>query len=82
MLQAEIEQRLSAIFRDVFEDDELVPTPEMTADDVEDWDSLSHVRMILTVEQEMKVKFAASEVTSLKNFGDLVHLIEVKTNQS
>ena len=78
MTHAEITARLTSIFRDVFDDETIVPTDTMTADDVDEWDSLSHVRMILTVEQSFGIKFAASEVTSMKNFGDLVRVIDQK----
>jgi acyl carrier protein len=70
--------KLTGILRDVFDDDSLVAAPELTADDVDEWDSLNHVRLILTVEREFRLKFAASEVTNLKNLGDLVNLIEMK----
>jgi acyl carrier protein len=81
MNRAEIQERLTPIFRDVFDDETLVLNDKMTADDVDEWDSLSHVRMIFTVEKAFGVKFAASEVTSMKNVGDLAALIEKKTSK-
>jgi acyl carrier protein len=75
----QIQEKLSHIMRDVFDDDALVASPQLTADDVDEWDSLNHVRLILTVEREFGVKFAASEVTGLKNVGDLISLIGTKT---
>ncbi len=74
----EILQRLTGIFQDIFDDETLVATPELTADDVDGWDSINHVRLMLSVERDFRVKFAASEVTSLKNVGDLVRLIKAK----
>ncbi len=79
MTDAEIYAKLNAIFRDVFDDDELVVKPDMTAKDVEGWDSLSHVRLGLTVERAFKVRFSASDITGLKNVGELVDLVRVKT---
>ena len=58
MTEAEIYDRMTGIFRDVFEEDDLVLTPQMTANDVADWDSLSHIRLILSLEKafdELKV---------------------------
>lgn len=72
--------RLTTILRDVFEDDGLVATPELTADDVEEWDSLSHLRLIMTVQKAFGVKFSASEIGRLKNVGDLAQLIQAKAS--
>ena len=66
------------IFRDVFDDPDLVPQREMTADDVSEWDSLSHVRLMLTIEKAFRVKFTASQVGNLKNVGDLFDSLESK----
>jgi acyl carrier protein len=74
----EIQRKLTQIIRDVFDDDTLVATPELTARDVDGWDSVNHVRLILSVERQFKLKFAASEVTSLKRLGDLTKLIATK----
>ena len=79
MTDAEIYAKLNTIFQDVFDDDELVVKPEMTAKDVEGWDSLSHVRLGLTVERAFNVRFSASDITGLKNVGELVDLVRVKT---
>ena len=70
--------RLTTIFRDVFDDPDLVATPELSASDVSEWDSLSHVRLMLTIEKAFGVRFSASEVGKLKNVGDLASLIEKK----
>lgn len=79
MTDAEIYMKLNTIFQDVFGDDELVVKPEMTAKDVEGWDSLSHVRLGLTVERAFNVRFSASDITGLKNVGELVDLVRAKT---
>ena len=57
-------------------DVEVALTPELSAKDIAEWDSLAHVRLIVTIEREFKVKFAAAEVSALKNVGDLVALVE------
>jgi len=71
-------ERMQIIFRDIFDDDGLVIRPEMTAADVEAWDSLSHFNLIDAVEREFKVRFTTAEVTSLQNVGDLAALVEKK----
>lgn len=67
---------LTEIFQDVLDDDELVLSATTTAQDVENWDSLNHVRLMLTVERKFAVKFSAAEIGRLKNVGDLVSLIQ------
>ena len=54
-------------------------TSETTADDIEEWDSLSHIRLMVAVERKFKVKFTNSEIESLKRVGDLVALVEAKS---
>ena len=67
---------LTTIFHDVFEDDDIVLRPDLTADDVDGWDSMSHVRLILTIEKRFNRRFPASRISQLANVGDLVRLIE------
>jgi acyl carrier protein len=74
----EIYQQLSSIMRDVFDDDSLVATPELTAGQVDGWDSFSHLRLMLSIERSFGVDFAASEISSLKNVGELAALIGSK----
>jgi acyl carrier protein len=76
----ELYQKLTQTFRDVFDDEELILTPQLSADDVEDWDSLKHVRLVLSVEREFNVRFSSAEVTRLKNVGDLASLISSKVS--
>jgi acyl carrier protein len=78
MTTDEIYQKLTEIMRDLFDDDTLVATPELTAASVAGWDSFAHLRLMLTVERTFGVDFAASEITSLKNVGELAALIQSK----
>ena len=78
MTQADILTKLTPIFRKVFEDDELVPTPEMTAEQVDLWDSMRHVRMVLAVEKALGVRFSTDEIAGLENVGALVKLVQAK----
>ncbi|MHA4875364.1 acyl carrier protein, partial [Enterococcus faecium] len=59
-----------------------VITPETTADDVEEWDSLSHIRLIVAVERAFGIKFANAEIESLENVGDLIGAIDKKTGNT
>jgi acyl carrier protein len=73
-------EKLTAIFHNVFDDDEIVLTPQLKASDVDGWDSLRHVRLVVSVEKGFGVRFAASEVGRLKNVGDLANLIAAKVS--
>lgn len=70
--------RLTKIFREVFDDDTIVLTPETTAADIRDWDSANHVSLIVSIESRMKVRFKTSELESLHNVGHLATLLEAK----
>ena len=70
--------RLAPIFRDVFDDDSLELNPNMTASDVPEWDSLSHIRLIVSVEKELDIRFTTAEIASLDNVGQFVALVRVK----
>lgn len=78
MDRTDILANVTAIMREYFDDDGLVLTPETTADDVEEWDSLSHVNIMAAVEQRFGIKIAVAEIDNLKNVGELLNLIERK----
>jgi acyl carrier protein len=71
--------RLTPIFHDVFDDEGIAVTPTLTADDVDEWDSLAHIRLVLAIEKKFALKFSAAEVGRLKNVGEFVALIQSKT---
>jgi acyl carrier protein len=75
---SEVYQRLTAVLQEVFDDDELEATPELSASDVDGWDSLKHLRLILSVQDAFHISFSASEIGNLKNIGELAKLIEAK----
>jgi acyl carrier protein len=79
MDESQIYVRLGEIFEEVFDEDSIVITPELSAKDVDGWDSLTHIRLILTIEKAFKIKFSTSEVGKLENVGDLVTLIKART---
>jgi acyl carrier protein len=78
MASPAIYKQLTEVFRDLFDDDSIVPTPATTAADVEGWNSLMHVNLILAAEMRFKVKFKTSEVESLHTVGNLADMIESK----
>ena len=71
--------QLTEVFHDVFDDDTIVVTPELTASDVDEWDSLRHIRLVAAVERRFGLSFSAAEIGRLKNVGQLVSLIGEKT---
>lgn len=75
MDREEVLRTLTEIAIDVFDVDDLELTDETTADDVEEWDSLTHLSLINEVEMEYGFKFTMAEIQQLKNVGDLVDTI-------
>jgi acyl carrier protein len=75
----QIYAKLTEIFEDVFDEDSIAVTPELSAKNVEGWDSLTHIRLMLTIEKAFKIKFSTSEVGKLENVGELVALIKART---
>ncbi|MFC5552228.1 acyl carrier protein [Massilia aerilata] len=75
---ASIYATLTEILRDTFDNDDLVAAPAMTAAQVEGWDSMGNVRLFLSIEQEFGVRFNASEISGIKNVGELVALLQQK----
>lgn len=70
--------QLTPIFRTVFDDDGIVISRTTTADDIEEWDSLTHMNLVMAVELHFKVKFALGELQALRNVGDLADMIDRK----
>jgi acyl carrier protein len=74
----QIYARLTEIFHDVFDDESIEVTPQLTAKDVDGWDSLTHIRLMLTVEKGFKIKLTSSEIGKLESVGDLAALIKTR----
>ena len=81
MTDDEILQKLTPVFRDVFDNPELEISPSTTADDVEEWDSVNHITLIVEIEQKFGIKFQTAELEELKNVGELVRLIASKLSR-
>ena len=77
MTEEEIYETITPIFCDVM-DEELTLRPDMNASDVDTWDSLSNIRLIVAVEQEFDIKFSTVEVSGFQNVGDFVASIRSK----
>lgn len=71
----EIGAEIIEIFQDVMDLDDVSITDETTAKDIEEWDSLSHVRLLVSVEKRFGVKFTNAEIESLARFGDIITLV-------
>ncbi len=71
-------EKLTEVFREVFDDDEITPHPQMTAAEVPEWDSLNHIRLMVAVEQAFNIHFTTNEISNLKNVGELMDLINSK----
>ena len=74
----EIIKELQAIFREIFDDDDLVITPGTTADDIEDWDSLTHMQLIVEIEKKYGIKFTTAEIKKAANVGEFIDIIKEK----
>lgn len=73
-----IKNSLQKVFREVFDDDTIEIRSDMTAADIEDWDSLAHVELVVAVEKTFNIKFTTQEIKGLKNVGDFMNLINKK----
>ena len=78
MKRKEILEKLTVIFRTSFNDSELVLNDEMSANDVDDWDSLTHMLMISEVESQFGIRFKLKELNQLKTVGDMATILEEK----
>ena len=77
----ELEERLTQVFRTVFDNDAIELTPELTADDVDEWDSLSHINLMIAIELEFGFEFEPSEIQNFANVGELMASIAEKTGK-
>ena len=75
MSREEVFERLTEVFRDVFDDEEIALTEETTAEDIEDWDSFEHINLVVAVEDEFSFKIPMGKVVTMKNVGEMVDII-------
>ncbi|HAG68434.1 MAG TPA: acyl carrier protein [Lachnospiraceae bacterium] len=81
MSREEIMEKVTEIFRDVFDDESLIISDSTNSDDIEDWDSLEHIALIVSMEKEFNMKFDIKEVNSLENVGEMIDLIKRKLEE-
>ena len=81
MERTEIVEKLTVIFRNVFNNENIVLRDDMTADDVDNWDSLTHMAMISEIEKCFSIKFKLKELNKLRQVGDLIAIVESKLQQ-
>jgi len=77
----EILNTVNNVFIDVLDDDSLVLTEATTANDVDEWDSLNHIQLVVAIERQFKIRFASQEILSWQNVGEMVDSIAAKLNQ-
>lgn len=75
MSREEVYEALNEVFQDVFDDEDIRVNDATTAADIEDWDSLEHINLIVAVEKKFNIKFNMGEVNTFKNVGEMVDLI-------
>jgi len=72
--------QLNDIFRDVLDNDGISLTPQTTADDIEEWDSLNHIQLVVAIEKKFKIRFNAAEIQNWKNVEEMVRSIVERLN--
>jgi acyl carrier protein len=82
MTVSEIEIRLTEVFRDVLDRNSVILTRKTTATDIEEWDSLAHIGLLMAIEKEFNISLSLNEVEGLQNVGDMLDLIHQKTSTS
>ncbi len=75
MNREQAKERLTEVFRDIFDDDSIALSDATSAKDIEDWDSLEHINLIAAVEREFKMRFTMREVSGMKNVGEMLDIV-------
>jgi acyl carrier protein len=78
MTREDIYAVLTEILREIFDDPNVIATPELSASDIPEWDSFNHINLVVATEMRLGVKFRTSEIEELRNVGEFVALIERK----
>ena len=78
MTREEIFNKVQDIFRDIFDEEDLVIDDSSSSDDIEDWDSLNHINLVSAIEKEFKIRFALGELQTLKDVGAMIDLMVQK----
>ena len=78
MDKKEILAQVQDIFRDILDEESIILTRETTANDVDEWDSLTHIQLVVAIEKHFKIKFTSKEILSWKNVGEMIDNINTK----
>ncbi len=78
MNKDQIIREVQEIFRDVLDSEEIVLANETTADDIEEWDSLTHIQLIVAIEKHFQIRFTSREILSWQNVGEMIDCIASK----
>ena len=78
MTQEDILSKVQNIFRDLLDEENISLTSQTTANDIEEWDSLTHIQLVVAIEKSFKIKFTSKEILSWKNVGEMVETIHAK----
>ena len=81
MNKKELRIKLKDIFQNIFEDDKIELTDDLSAKDVDNWDSLTHMILITEIEEKFEIKFILKDLNQLENVGDLIRIISIKTEK-
>lgn len=71
-------EQIQEIFRDLFDEDDIEINTSTNAEDIEDWDSITHIQLLVAIEKHFNIKFSSSEIQQFKNVGDIVSCVESK----
>lgn len=74
-------KEVNDVFKDVFDNDTIVINYETTAKDIEDWDSLTHIQLVVAVEKHFRIRFTSSEILKFKNVGEMCESIALKLSK-
>lgn len=80
-MSSKVISQIEQIFQQVFNNPEIAISRDTTAQDIDGWDSLNHIRLIISIEMELGITFDSNEVAELTNVGDLIDYIESQINQ-
>jgi acyl carrier protein len=78
MIEADIYEKLNKIFRDVFDENSIALTPKTSAADIDGWDSLAHIDLVVAIEAAFGIRFTSAELETMNQVGDIVALIQKK----
>ena len=78
---SEILDQVNSIFKNVLDNDAITVNEKSTADDIDEWDSLSHIQLVVAIEKHFKIRFTSSEINNFKNVGEMCQGIQAKLRQ-